>query len=67
MFCSGVLFSRFKMHCSPCSLEDCCALTMYLTADRTWANTSLLSRSDRRPLVLIRENSSPPLAYSITR
>lgn len=40
-------------------------LTMCLMAETIWANMSLLSRSDRRPLLEIRENRSPPLPYSI--
>lgn len=42
-------------------------LTMCLTAETTWAKTSFVSRSFSLPLVVIRENKSPPLPYSITR
>lgn len=40
---------------------------MYLMAEMIWAKMSLLSRSVRRPLLVMRENRSPPLPYSIAR
>lgn len=42
-------------------------LTMCATAEMIWAKTSLVSRSLSFPLLVILENRSPPLPYSITR